>query len=339
MFFLAVDIGGGTQDICYYDSSDIFENSIKLVLPTPSKVIASNISLIDDDLYIDGNIIGGGSILSIIKEKISSGKNVFISQNACATLKDDKEYLKNLDITIVEDIINPNIIFNEFSYDTISKVVTDCYGSFNPDKVLVAVQDHGYIAGQKDRITRFNFLKDFLKNGLKNAFFTEFSQIPSNFTRLKSIYNSINDKVSNISIHISDTAVVGAIGAASVTNIRPIIVVDVGNCHTFAALIGNDDKVYSFFEHHTHLLNRDILIKLLKDLSVSSISNDEIFNNDGHGAYIYEKINAVNCPILVTGPNRQKFLEEKDNIIFAYPKGDTMMAGTVGLLIQAGVKL
>lgn len=339
MFFLAIDIGGGTQDICYFNSNDIFENSIKLVLPTPSKVIASDISSINDDLYISGNIIGGGNILSVIKEKISSGKNVFISQSAYATLRDDKDYLKNLDIVIVEDIINPNVIFNEFSYDTISKVATDCYGSFKPDKILVAVQDHGYIAGQRDRITRFDFLKDFLKNGLKNAFFTEFSQIPDNFTRLKSIYNSINKKIPNVSIHISDTAVVGAIGASSVTDIRPIIVVDVGNCHTFAALIGDNDKVYSFFEHHTHLLNKDTLIKLLKDLSSSSISNEEIFNNDGHGAYIYEKINANDCPILVTGPNRQKFLEEKDNIIFSHPKGDTMMAGPIGLLIQAGVKL
>lgn len=339
MNFLAIDIGGGTQDICYYNGSDIFENSFKMVTPTPSKIIENKISSINGDLYISGNVIGGGNLISAIKDKISLDKNVFISRSAYATLRDDIDYVKNLGVMIVEDIINPNVIFDEFQYDTIYSVLSDIYATPTIDKVLVAVQDHGYIKGQKDRVTRFDFLKNLLKNGLKKAYFSNFSEIPENFTRLKSIYKSIENKCGDVSIHLSDTAVVGAIGAASVTDIRPIVTVDAGNCHTFAALIGEDDKVYSFFEHHTSMLNKDSVKGLIEKLQKGIISNDEIFNNDGHGAYIYEKINAANCPVFVTGPNRNKLFSESENIIFSHPKGDTMMAGPIGLLLQSNVNI
>ena len=339
MDFLCVDIGGGTQDICYYTEEDSFENSVKMVLPTPTKRICRNIAAIEDDLFIGGGVIGGGDLSKVIKEKSAKGYNIFISSNAYPSVRDDISYVKSIGAQVVEDVINPNVVLDEFDYETISFCVKSAIGRCNPHVVLAAAQDHGYIPNQKDRITRFNFLKEFLKNGLRNACYKDENQIPKNFTRWRSLAQSVKTKCPKSQMIISDTAVIAAIGAASVTDIRPVITVDAGNCHTFAALIGENDKVYAFFEHHTHSLNQESAMTLINKLASCQIDGEEILENKGHGAYIFESVNASSCPILVTGPNREKLFSQNDRVIFSHPKGDTMMAGPVGLLIQAGVNL
>ena len=63
MKILALDIGSGTEDILLYEEGKNVENCIKLVLPSPSRVYASEINLITKkgkDVFITGDIIGGG---------------------------------------------------------------------------------------------------------------------------------------------------------------------------------------------------------------------------------------------------------------------------------------
>ena len=43
MKILAVDIGVGTQDIMLYNTDDPIENSVKIVMPAPTKIIANRI--------------------------------------------------------------------------------------------------------------------------------------------------------------------------------------------------------------------------------------------------------------------------------------------------------
>lgn len=59
MRILAIDVGTGTQDIMIYDTTKELENAIKLVLPSPHLYISQRISEIENDLYFDGEIMGG----------------------------------------------------------------------------------------------------------------------------------------------------------------------------------------------------------------------------------------------------------------------------------------
>lgn len=339
MDILCVDIGGGTQDICYYTGEDSFENSVKMVLPTPSKHICAAIGALEGDLFIGGGVIGGGGLSTILKEKTAAGLNVYMARSASASVRDDEKYVRSLGVTVTEDVINPNVILDEFDYSIIAPVIEGMLGKCAPDTVAAAAQDHGYVPGQSDRVTRFDFLKSFLKNGLRQAFYTGETDIPENFTRWRSLARSIKTKCPKSSLHISDTAVIAALGAASVMDKRPVVTVDAGNCHTFAALIGENDKVYAFFEHHTHVLTPAMAESLTAKLSSCTVDGNEIFENRGHGAHIFEKTNASGCPVLVTGPNREKLFSPSENVVFSHPKGDTMMAGPIGLLIQAGASL
>ena len=67
MKILTVDVGLGTQDIMFYDSSESIENSPKLVMPSPTRIIADRIARLDEDLVINGETMGGGFITKVVR--------------------------------------------------------------------------------------------------------------------------------------------------------------------------------------------------------------------------------------------------------------------------------
>lgn len=339
MDILCIDIGGGTQDICCYNGKDSFENSFKMVMPTPAKRIASQIRNLKEDIFIDGTIIGGG-IFDALKEKLDNGFSVFISQKAAHSIRDNIEQVKKYGFTVVEAVINPNITFNEFDDNIIIPAADKALNGFKPQVISIAVQDHGYIENKSDRVTRFEFLKSFIKNGLENAFYDDFDKIPAHMSRLKAVYNSVYEKYPESKICVTDTAVIACLGASTVAEKNePFITIDIGNCHTFAAAFNKEHKIIGFFEHHTHSLSKDTVIKYIDSLAAATIDHENIYKEEGHGAFLFEKQNISGCKVYITGPNRQNYIEENDRFIYADPKGDNMMTGPVGMLIQQGVKI
>jgi len=51
MKILSIDVGSGTQDIMLYDSEESIENSPKMVLPSPTRIIAERIRKHKNDLF------------------------------------------------------------------------------------------------------------------------------------------------------------------------------------------------------------------------------------------------------------------------------------------------
>jgi Uncharacterized protein conserved in archaea len=51
MKILAIDVGTGTQDIMLYDSHDSMENAVKMVLPSPTKIMAKRIRKHHHDIF------------------------------------------------------------------------------------------------------------------------------------------------------------------------------------------------------------------------------------------------------------------------------------------------
>ena len=64
MLILAADIGTGTQDILLYDSEKEVENSLIMVMPAPTQVIAEKVRKTTREgkaIVLTGNIMGGGA--------------------------------------------------------------------------------------------------------------------------------------------------------------------------------------------------------------------------------------------------------------------------------------
>ena len=100
MKILTIDVGSGTQDIMLYDSNEAIENSPKLVMPSPTRIIADRIAKSEDDLFIKGETMGGGFITKVVKEHLKDHR-VFMTENAARTIRDNLDFVKSLGIEIV----------------------------------------------------------------------------------------------------------------------------------------------------------------------------------------------------------------------------------------------
>ncbi|BAI80460.1 conserved hypothetical protein [Deferribacter desulfuricans SSM1] len=333
MAILSIDIGLGTADYLLFERGKKPENFIKLILPSPTNYFSKKIKECSGDLTVGGYTIGGGFVNRALKNYLKS-YNVILSKTAARTVSDNLDEVLDDGFKVVEDIVNPDIFFCEIDKKKLDFI--EEISNTNIYKILVAAQDHGYEEGKSDRVVRINFLKEFLAEGLLNAKFEAQDDIPNNFTRWNSLKNQLEDLGIN-KYAISDTSVVAALGASYVSRGFPCITVDVGNGHTFIALIDKDFKISAFIEHHTSMLNKDKIDNYIKMLCNYDVSHEDVYNDGGHGAHIYFKIPGIelnNIPVLVTGPRRSELFDFGENITFASPLGDVMITGNVGLLMQ-----
>ena len=61
---IAIDVGRGTQDILVYEPGRVIENSIKLVLPSPTVIVAERIreaTAAGRPVFLEGFLMGGGA--------------------------------------------------------------------------------------------------------------------------------------------------------------------------------------------------------------------------------------------------------------------------------------
>lgn len=104
MKILALDIGAGTEDVLIYDDAkESVENCLKMVLPSPSQVYAAQVrsaTRICQDLFINGDIIGGGVLSSALKKHIEAGLRVTMTEHAAYTVRNVLDEVIDLGITI-----------------------------------------------------------------------------------------------------------------------------------------------------------------------------------------------------------------------------------------------
>ncbi|MGL4670213.1 MAG: DUF1786 domain-containing protein [Methanobacteriaceae archaeon] len=222
MKILAIDIGAGTQDILLYDSDSQLENSIKLVLPSPTRIMAQKIQNSNNNLFFTGEIMGGGYIKRAIMEHINKGYSVAMDEHAARTIKDDLDKVKSLGINIISnnsynnshnvnnntDNTNINSNINMDDYDiiklmdvdliTIMEVIHKFDSEANFDYVAVAVQDHGFDDNMGDRDFRFSKIKEKLNYPIIPEEFAFYGDslsnlnIPNYYSRMNAVVNTLN---------------------------------------------------------------------------------------------------------------------------------------------------
>ncbi len=132
-------------------------------------------------------------------------------------------------------------------------------------------------------------------------------------------------------VFVIDSKFAAIAGALNGVKERPCLCVDIGNGHTMAAVVDNGIK--ALFEHHTHSLTRVTLEDYIERLSNGELTNEEVFNDHGHGCHVVEAVGLKNIKrILVSGPNRRILNKSRLKVEFANPFGDIMMTGPVGIV-------
>jgi uncharacterized protein (DUF1786 family) len=349
---IALDIGSGTQDILLYDSEKNIENCIKMVLPTPSRVFAIKVREATSqfqDLFIEGDTIGGGAFVSALLRHIEKGLRVYMTEDAAYTVRNNLDEVKQLGIEIVsklsEDFKGMTLITEELGLKTLKSFLSPFGEKLNVDAVAVAVQDHGVSPkGTSNRQHRIQKMKEFLEKDPRpqNLAFKE-EEVPSYFLRMKSIVRATRRQMSGPEIVVMDTspaAMLGCLKDPDVEKANSILAVNVGNGHTIAAIV-KDGRILAMMEHHTSLLNCGRLEQLLIDFAEGSLSDKELFDDGGHGLFYLQETPGLSRleKIAATGPKRNILAQASLPIHFAAPAGDVMMTGTIGLIEVAKRKL
>ncbi len=356
MLILAADIGTGTQDILLFDSEKEVENSLLMVMPAPTQIIAKKVRKATrkgKTIVFTGNIMGGGPSTFAIRAHLKAGFPVYATEQAALTINDNIEKVKAFGIQIVSEaeakklVSEENaleIVMQDFDPESISSAFS-VFGVQMPENYAVAVQDHGNAPEKSNRVYRFELLRELIEKGgeLEN-FVYRAEEIPEAFTRMKAQADSLHKVVGNLKTRsvFMDTGPAAIFGALTdPAAVQPSVVVNIGNGHTLGALV-NENRITAVFEHHSSLMNPEKLQDCIIRLADGKLGFEEIFEDGGHGAYIkeapgFERIRSI----MVTGPKRGMLeklsdsgirKEIKEKLHFAAPFGSMMLSGCFGLL-------
>ncbi len=341
MRLLAIDIGGSTQDILIFDSSKALENCVKMVMPSPTTIVAKKIraaTRAKRAIFFTGVNMGGGPSRKALTDHLQAGIAAYATAEAAATFNDNIDEVARLGVTIVPKGEMPsteNIVIIEtkdLDLVNIEKALAAFDVESDFDGIAVAVFDHGAAPpGFSDRIFRFQHLHRVISSRKElNAFAYLADEIPPCLTRMKAV---AKNAPKNIPFLIMDTPVAAAIGSLEDREVAlqvHKVVMNVGNFHTLAFHL-LDNSIIGFFEHHTHPLTRNKTEKLIIKLVRGELTNEEVFNDGGHGCLILGSTKEIPF-ISVTGPQRALMSGSKLKPYFATPYGDMMLTGCFGLV-------
>ena len=331
---LAVDIGAGTQDILLYEDGIPVENCVKLVIPSATSMVAgkiANAKAAGKDIFLTGHLMGGGSSVRAMKNHLAVGLHVYATPAAAKTVRDDPREVEAMGVEIVDDRPECDCVeieLRDMDLDRLGKALSFFDVSL-PEVVAVAVQDHGEIIGKSNRKFRFEHWERFLKNEgcLSDLIYRD--NLPSYLTRMLAVQEDVPGAF------MMDTGAAAIRGALldPVVGSRQddgVLVVNVGNQHTLAALL-KGERIWGIFEHHSGLMNRDKLDDYLQRFVQGKVTNEEVYNDGGHGCAILPDAPAPETFgfIAITGPQRHK---AGDLGYFAVPYGDMMLSGSFGLI-------
>ena len=348
MKILALDIGAGTEDILLYDDEkEQLENCIKMVLPSPSLVLAKKVESLTrhrKNLFIKGDTIGGGAFAHALLKHVGTGLGVYMTETAAYTIRNDLSEIDKLGIQVTgEDDLKPfqgeNLVIKEVNIDGLQGFLTAFGETLSDlDVVAIAVQDHGVSPkGMKNRQFRVQKMMETLTVTPKpEAFAFMEDEIPKHFLRMKSAARAAKRQLSSVKVLLMDTsidAILGCLKDPSIKDSDPILAVNMGNGHTIAAIVSRGE-ITAIMEHHTRLLNPQKIEKNLVNFVDGKLSNEEILKDKGHGLFFLTDPPGVSNieKIVVTGPQRNLLTKSNLPIHFAAPGGDVMMTGPIGLV-------
>src|SRR6266702_3335287 len=201
---LAVDVGTGTQDILLFESGKTIENNFKLVMPSPTVIIAERIKHATErgkPILLTGVTMGGGPCHWAARDHALAGYPVAVTPEAGRTFDDDLAMVEQMGFEIIDEVEaarraeNPAILHIELQ-DFDAPAIITALRAFDVDPrvdaLAIAAFDHGAAPpGVSDRRFRFNFITETVqRNPVPSAFAYPAQEIPADLTRLRAITSS-----------------------------------------------------------------------------------------------------------------------------------------------------
>ncbi len=332
---LAIDVGSGTQDILVWQQGTTPENCPKMILPSATSAMASLIERATEKgyhIFLTGRTMGGGPCTRAARRHLKAGLKLFAMREAALTFHDDLDKVKAMGVQIVDSRPEAEPLTELEMGDIDIEAIQGTLGLFHvavPGIVAISVQDHGFSPTGSNRAFRFRQWKGLLDSGegLESLLY---QTPPEHLTRMKSVVESVRGA------WVMDTSASAILGAlqdpwTASKGKEGVTIVNIGNEHTVAALV-KGQEIWGIYEHHTSLLTPVKLKDHLDRFREEGLTNQEIFEDMGHGCQVTPGARKVSLfkHLTMTGPNREKFPSLRGHM--AAPFGDMMLTGCFGLV-------
>ncbi len=335
----AIDIGTGTQDVLIYTLGTDVENSVQLVLPSPTRVLAGLVRQATRDgvpVDLQGTLMGGGPLVRALGAHLDRGLQVTATPEAALTIHDNPDRVRQMGIEIGVSALPGARVIRLADLDPARLgPALDLLGVLWPERFLVAALDHGHSPLESNRRFRFRLWERFLADGGRLGSLLNRGLPPAQFTRLRAISSTIPGTATMDSGAAALWGILQDPVVHSAYRRDGVVAVNIGNSHTLAALL-REGRVWGLFEHHTARMDSGHLEGLVASLREGALSFSEVFEQGGHGAALdpgYERQGGYNM-VAVTGPRRG--LVSGCGWHMAVPWGNMMLSGCFGLLAAAG---
>jgi uncharacterized protein (DUF1786 family) len=279
--------------------------------------------------------MGGGPIVSAMKRHLRAGYPIYATPRAALTIRDNLDQVRRRGYTILEEGDQPPdapdvlaLRARDVDLDVLARALAP-FGLVIPETVAVAVQDHGECLVGSNRKFRFNLWRQFVEGGGRMMDLA-YREPPSCYTRMLAVQR---DAPGAILMDTGPAALWGILEdeEAAAHQEEGFVLVNVGNQHTLGVLL-RGERILGLFEHHTVLVDAEKLHRLVEDLRAGALSNEEIYADNGHGAYVHPDYVPGDGfdHVAVTGPQRE--IAENLGYALAAPYGDMMLTGCFGLV-------
>jgi len=329
----ALDVGGGTQDLLIWEPGELVENAVKLVLPSPTRILARRLAELTEAgraVYLCGRQMGGGPVTMAVRRHLARGLPVYAHPEAALTLHDNREKVVQWGVALTVEPPSEAVPLTLGDVDLEAwREVCRRFAIPWPRHFAVAVQDHGFNPQGSNRRFRFQHWEAFLAGGGRLADLAT-SEPPAYLTRMRTVAEVLPGAL------LMDTCAAGVRGALLDPRAREqvdqgLTVVNLGNAHTFAALV-QGGRIFGIYEHHTGLLSAARLLDHLRRFQRRELTNEEVFADEGHGcAYAPDYPPGREFTFtVITGPRRRLLAGWQEGVMAA-PFGDMMLTGAFGL--------
>ncbi|MFC2071483.1 DUF1786 domain-containing protein [Chloroflexota bacterium] len=347
MRILAVDVGTGTQDILLFDSSELLENCVQMIMPSPTSIVAKRIyqaTAHRHPILLSGVTMGGGPNKRALTRHTAAGLAAYATVEAALTFDDDLEVVKGMGVTILAPEETPRIAdlevieLKDLDLAAIRRSLEAFGVDYRFDALAVAVLDHGFAPGMSNRLFRFDHLRRLVANkGELLAFCYLAQEVPDYLTRTKAVVKSARVDMPLLVIDTGIAAVLGTLQDEEVVQHDDLIIVNMGNSHTIAFHLVHG-LIRGLFEHHTGLLNAATLDSLIIRLAQGVLTNEEIYDDGGHGALVVN--GGEEKPfIAIAGPRQDVIADSSLKLHRAIPHGDIMLTGCYGLVKACALRM
>src|SRR5918911_3151232 len=103
---LTIDVGTGTQDILVFESRTVVENSVQMIMPSPTVLVAERVKRATADragLLLTGVTMGGGPAHWAVEAHLKAGLPVYATPDAARTFDDDLDRVAAMGVGIVSE--------------------------------------------------------------------------------------------------------------------------------------------------------------------------------------------------------------------------------------------